>query len=183
MSDDETRGPAPSAADGPLSRDFERRTFSDRERAVIRPLAEAVFYDESDRDLSDRFDWLVPEVDRLVSATSWRVRLAYRITLSLLSIAPFLVSLRFCRLSTRPVTERAALLARLDHHPIGVLRLLLVPWKTALAFVYYEHPAALAETGYDDTCATGAPRRPGILGVVPLAEVTSRRSHAHGGPT
>lgn len=174
MSSDESGGHTPAVAIGPASRDFERRTFSDRERDAIRALAEAVFHDGTGRDIDDRIAWLLPEVDRLVSATSTRVRLAYRATLWLLSWAPFFVSLRLARLSGCTIEERISFLQRLDHHPIGLFRLLLVPWKTALAFVYYEHPEALAETGYDDTCATGAPRRPGILGVIPRERLTAR---------
>lgn len=95
-----------------------------------------------------RLDAHVEDVDRYVSAASSPIRLGLRFALVVLQVMPLLLLLRAARLSSLPVDDRVALLARLERSTFAPLSLAFIGWRTVMTLVFYEDAGELARIGY-----------------------------------
>ncbi|MBI2374243.1 MAG: hypothetical protein HYV07_09600 [Deltaproteobacteria bacterium] len=107
-------------------------------------LASALF-DPGSGIPAGRLDWTLEEVDQLSIASGLKTRTLFFVTLFLVENLTFLFG-HPAKLSDLEPAARLEYLRRLDASSLAAL--LALP-KALLALVYFEHPDALAETGYD----------------------------------
>lgn len=123
----------------------------------LRTVAEAVFATRSGPPPAERLDWLVLELEDFLARAGSQTRLTLRLALFALSVLAPLMVLRFTSLSRMPVTERARAIGRLEHSSLGSPVLAV---KALLCVLYYEHPDAAAEIGFDGQCLVPGPGGP-----------------------
>jgi hypothetical protein len=128
-----------------------RNGLSARTRADARAFAEA-FFARSDEPLpSDRLDHFERELSDFFGHVRGRARLLFLACLFTATWgAPLLGGRAFARLSSLSIAERLEVLERLEHFPIAQLALYAL--KAITSLVYYEHPDARAELGWDQRC-------------------------------
>jgi hypothetical protein len=110
----------------------------------IRALAESLF-DRGQGVPEARVAWMIDDLGDFLARAGGKTRTFFLITVMLLEWLPFLFG-RFSRLSRLRVEKRVECLERLD---ASFLAPLIALPKAMLGLVYYEHPEALLETGYD----------------------------------
>lgn len=118
---------------------------------AIRALALGLF-DGGDGIPRERLDWVLQDLEGFLGHAGPRTRGLFVVVMAVIEWLPPLLSLNLRRLSRLGPTERAHFLERLETSRFAIL--LALP-KAALSLTYYEHPEALAETGYDGTCLHG----------------------------
>lgn len=95
-----------------------------------------------------RLDWLLADLGDFLDGTGAKTKGAFLLTLMIIELLLPLVLLgaprRFSRLSQE---RRERLLKKMEEGPFALI--LALP-KAMTCLVYYEHPDALAETGYDE---------------------------------
>ena len=118
---------------------------------AVRALAEALFATEAGPPPPDRLDWLTGEFDDFLGHAGTRTRLVMRLSLFAVScLAPLRLSpWRWPPLHALPLAERIEALDRLEKSR-AVLPLLAL--KAILSVLYYEHPDAAREIGFDGAC-------------------------------
>lgn len=121
------------------------KTLNHRQITVARAVAGAFFDDGSGSLPQERLDFAMRELRRVVSRAGYQTRLAFRFACLAIQFAPFLLG-RLRRFSRLELPARQTLLRKLEP---GLLGLVVVLFKNTLSIVYFEHPDALAETGYD----------------------------------
>lgn len=107
-------------------------------------LAEALF-DRGAGVPADRLEWVLADLGDFLGRAGHKTRTFFLITLALVEWLPLFMG-RFGRMSRLSPAARVDYLSRLDASPLAPL--LALP-KAMVSLVYYEHPEALAETGYD----------------------------------
>jgi hypothetical protein len=132
-----------------------RAHLSVGQRKVVRAIAEALFFDGENHVPAHRLDWLVGDVDDYFSAISETTQAAIRMGLWVVQRSPMLLSGRLKTLSALTIDERLEYLHRLESTRATPLLMLFVVIKVMLAAVYFEHPEALAETGFDGMAMKG----------------------------
>jgi len=121
-----------------------------RSLRTARAVAEALFSSEQGPPPHARLDWLTRDVDDFVAHAGSRARLLFRLSLFVVAlVAPLLIG-RLTRLSRLTVDERAEALDRFERSPVGPA---LLAVKAILCVLYYEHPDAAREIGFDGSCA------------------------------
>jgi hypothetical protein len=126
----------------------DRTTLSERDRVVVRAVAEAMF---SGVPLDGaRLDEHVTEVDRFVSAASRSLRFGLRVMLLLVRFAPLFLLFRARPLERLTVDERLVVLDRLERSHVLALSLAFVGWRTVMTILFYEDPRELAAIGYTE---------------------------------
>lgn len=123
----------------------------------LRTVAEAVFATASGPPPAERLDWLALELEDFLARAGSQTRLTLRLALFALSILAPLMVLRFTSLSRLPVGERARAIGRLEHSSLGSPVLAV---KALLCVLYYEHPDASEEIGFDGQCLVPGPGGP-----------------------
>lgn len=119
--------------------------------ASIEALAEALFSTEAGPPPRARLEWLSREMDDFLARAGARSRFVFRMSLFVVSaIAPLLVG-RFSTLRALPIADRTAALEKMER---GRLALPLLAVKAMLCILYYEHPDAAEEIGFDGACLT-----------------------------
>lgn len=99
--------------------------------------------------------WFVDDLDDFVAHLNLRARLLFRACLFTATwLAPLAIG-RFAALASLPLTQRIAALDALERTPLS---LALFGARAIVSLVYYEHPDAAAELGWDRQCL-GAVRR------------------------
>jgi hypothetical protein len=147
----------PSSTLTALPRPAEVPSFSDRPhfpRAIraARGIAEALFSSGGAPARPERVQWLMTELDLTLLQGGWRVGGGYRLMISTVSwLAPLMV-LRPRPLWRLGVSERVHALRRLERSPLASVFLAV---KALLCLIYYEHPEAIRETGYELACHRG----------------------------
>lgn len=127
--------------------DYRRTTLAPRHRRVVRALAEALFSHESGAPAT-RFDDLVVEVDRVISAPSKTLRFGLvRMLDAIWLLPPFLVG-RFRVFDELSLADRVRMLEAMERSRFAVATLVFVAWKTVLTMLFFEQPEELAATGY-----------------------------------
>jgi hypothetical protein len=120
-----------------------------RMRKATWAVAEALFTTDAGPPPAERLDWLVDDLDHFLAHAGPRARLIYRLCLLAISaLAPLLVWRLppFRRLSS---ARRMEALERLERSPLGIT---VFGCKMLLCIVYYEHPDAAREVGFDGRC-------------------------------
>jgi choline dehydrogenase-like flavoprotein len=119
-------------------------------RATVRAavaIAEALFSRDSQPPETERLAWIEREIEDFL-ARSARARLALSLLVWIVSfVAPLLVG-RVRRLGSLPLDVRVRALVRLERRFAEPL----LAVKAILCLIYYEHPDAAREVGYDGHC-------------------------------
>lgn len=115
-------------------------------------------YDRGGGVPRDRLAWAVAEADDFLAHAGPRTTLFFALAMLAVEWGPVLMSAGLGRMSRLTPERRRAYLERLDRSNLAIL--LALP-KALLSLVYYEHPEALAETGYDGACLV-PPARQGL---------------------
>jgi hypothetical protein len=127
-------------------------------RATMRALvaiAEAVFSRNGAPPASERLSWIEREMEDFLARAGFRSRLMFSFMVWLTTLIAPLLSGRFTLLYGLPLAERVRaveLLERRFSEP-------LLAVKALLCLVYYEHPDAARDVGFDGECLL--PRRSG----------------------
>jgi hypothetical protein len=117
-----------------------------------RSIAEAVFMHEDGPAPAERIDWLALELEDFLARSGANTRVVFRLSLLSVSILAPLAIGRVTSLGKLPLAERARALSRLeDRFGPPVLAV-----KGLLCVLYYEHPDAAREVGFDGSCLTGS---------------------------
>lgn len=137
------------AISGPLRQKDGSSIVGRRFLTELRAVAEAVFSTERGAPPRERVDWLMLEMEdflaRAGARTRWVIRLAL---LSVTLLAPLFAG-HLPPIRRLPVRERARALTLLERSRFGAPVLAV---KALLCVLYYEHPDAAREVGFDGQC-------------------------------
>lgn len=123
-------------------------------RAAARAVAETLFTSEQGPPSDERLDWVVDELDDFLKHSGERARMIFRLCLlGIETTAPVLVGKPppFHRLSAEDRTR--ALEAMEQNAAFG---LAVFGAKAPLCILYYEHPDAAVEVGFEGECLVEA---------------------------
>ncbi len=142
-------------------------SLSPRSLDVAAAVAEALF-DRGARGRvpPERLAFLRAELASYARSIGPQTSLALRAALLVAQLAPLALGPRRARLTSLPPDERGHALEALERSRLGLVVVLL---KVTLTMLYFEHPAALAETGYDAQGLRGPAFAPGASPLLPLA--------------
>jgi hypothetical protein len=117
---------------------------------TARALAEALFADENGPPPRERLDYLESDLGDFFGHISARGRLIYTLALLALGwLGPLLIG-RFAHFTRLGLDERTHVLERVERSPLS---LALLAAKAMMCVVYFEHPDAAKEIGWDQECA------------------------------
>ncbi len=123
--------------------------LSDDARRVAVAIAGTLFARDEGAPPVDRLTWLGDDLDHFFAHAGTRSRSVFLLCITVLDLlAPLLIG-RFGRFSALPPEARAVALTRFEESPLA---LAFFGAKAALCIVWYEHPAAAREVGYDGLC-------------------------------
>jgi hypothetical protein len=130
-------------------------------RATLRALvaiAEAVFSRQEAPPAAERLAWIEREMEDFLARAGTRSRIMFSVMVWLTTLIAPLLSKRFVPLYLLPLGERVRALALLERRFSEPL----LAVKALLCLVYYEHPDAAREVGFDGECLlpTRAGERP-----------------------
>lgn len=134
-------GSAPTLA----SPDFVRSPLRERERDVVRAIADALLAGDAG---ADRLGAIAREVDLYVGSASTFARLGLRSLLFVLRLAPLLLLVAPRSLDRLELDARIALLARLERMRFAPLSLAFIAWRTIILLVAYDDAEELVRIGY-----------------------------------
>jgi hypothetical protein len=120
-------------------------TLSERALTILREVGRTLL-DDGRGVSEDRLDFVISELRDVFRYTGAKTRVAVWLSLYLVELCPPLVVGRLSRFTRLSPADRLRCLERLE---TGRLWMIFVPLKLFVCVVYYEHPAALAETGCD----------------------------------
>lgn len=133
----------------PLRHASGRRIVSERFVGALCAMAEAVFSTEAGPPDAERIAWLSLEIEDLLARSGARTRWLLRVAVFVVGLlAPLFVG-RLPPLGRLEVRERARALKRLETSSFGAPVLAV---KALLCVLYYEHPQAALEVGFDGAC-------------------------------
>lgn len=116
---------------------------------AARLVSEAMFSTESGPPPAERLDWMEAELSDFFAHVTLRARLLFRACLATVYLlAPLLIG-RLRTMAGLTVEERIDALHALERTPLS---LALLGMKAILCIVYYEHPDAALEIGWDQEC-------------------------------
>lgn len=125
------------------------RGLSSGQRTVALALAETLFSTDAGPPPADRLQWLADDLDDFFAHSGARSRSVFVLCVTAIDlVAPLFVG-RLGRFSKLTLAERFAALTRFEASPMG---LAFFGAKAALCIVWYEHPAAAREVGFDGNC-------------------------------
>lgn len=114
-----------------------------------RLVAEALFCDEDGPPPAARLDWLETDLGDFFGHVSRRARLIFWVCLtSTYVVGPLLLG-RLATFAGLSVADRVRAIERLERSPLSIA---LLGAKAILSFVYFEHPDAAREIGWDQEC-------------------------------
>jgi hypothetical protein len=138
---------------GPLRHENGRPIVSHRALHRLRAVAEAVFSTEHGAPPAERIDWLMAELEDFLARAGGRTRLVLKLAALAVNVLAPLVAGHLPPLGRLPLRERARALTLLERGRFGAPVLAI---KALLCVLYYEHPDAAREVGFDGDCS-GAP--------------------------
>jgi hypothetical protein len=150
--------PAPDALAraSPTRREVGRPVVGAATLGRIRLIAESLFSTEAGPPSLDRLDWLVHEMDDFLGRSGTQTRWTFSIMVFVVTaLAPLFIG----RLRTLPHVERPDRVAALQAMERRFGEPLLAV-KAILCLVYYEHPDAAREIGFDGACLLPKPEEP-----------------------
>ena len=148
-----SRIPDPLVIDGYSVR-AEQPGFTDAERRDARDFAEAFFSRDGSSPPADRLAWFVADMDDFLGHLAPRARRLWKTCLAtVVRGAPLLVG-HVGKLGELPIDRRIEALERFERSPFA---LALFAVKALTSLVYYEHPDAAAEIGWDRGCRGRTP--------------------------
>ena len=100
----------------------------------------------------ERLDWMLHDADDFLRAAGPKTSALFVGVMTALEGLPVAFGEGPHRFSKLDPSARARFLERLDSSRLSML--IALP-KAVLGLVYYEHPDAAAQTGYDGTCMLG----------------------------
>lgn len=128
------------------------RGMSDAARRDVRAFAEAFFSTDFDPPPAERMDWFVDDLDDFIGRLNPRARGLFHLVMAVPTyVAPLFVR-HVGRLADLPVRARVEALEALEHSSLGMP---LFAAKAMTSLVYYEHPDAAREIGWDQRCKGG----------------------------
>ena len=119
---------------------------------AIAAVAQAIFAKSNGPPPQERVDWLVSELDDFLARSGAKARWLFRLSLLAVSVLAPLFLFRFVPLRALPLEERSHALDKMESSRFA-LPLLAV--KAMLCIIYYEHPDAAREIGFDGICLSG----------------------------
>ncbi len=136
-----------------------------------RAFAEAFFSRDGEPVAGDRLDVFERELSDFFGHVGGRARLLFLACLATATWgAPILHGRAFTRLGSLSIADRIEALEAMERVPVAQLALFAM--KALTSFIYYEHPDAAAELGWDQRCL-GNKSLPVIsAGVVRFADAT-----------
>jgi hypothetical protein len=127
--------------------------LSPRTLRAARAVAEALFSTHAGPPPAERLEYLTRDLADFYGHVTLRARLVFRACIATVSwIAPLLIG-ELKPLGRLPVPDRVRALERLEASPLS---LALLGAKAILSLVYYEHPDAAREIGWDQRPKLGA---------------------------
>ena len=114
-------------------------------------MAEAIFYGPGGPPSADRLRWLVQEADDFLARAGARTRILILLSAWLVNLFSPWAIFRFRPLRRLPLGERVRALTRLERSALSAPLLAI---KALLSLLYYEHPDAAREVGFDGQCLT-----------------------------
>ncbi len=115
-----------------------------------RHIAEALFSTEDGPPPPARLDWMEKDLGDFFGHANWRAAALFRACVFTVTwLAPVLFA-RLPPLGRLAIPERVEAIERFEGLPVTVLTVLAV--KAILSLIYYEHPDAAAEIGWDQEC-------------------------------
>lgn len=112
----------------------------------LHALASVLFATPAGAPPTERLNWTVYQVADLLAKVKGRGALVYRVSLVVVAWFAPLMIFRLPTLGRLSFEERVRALHRFEKSPLG---LMLFAIKAMLCIVYYEHPDAAAEIGFD----------------------------------
>jgi alkanesulfonate monooxygenase SsuD/methylene tetrahydromethanopterin reductase-like flavin-dependent oxidoreductase (luciferase family) len=123
--------------------------LSPHARAVALALAETLFSTGSGPPSVERLTWLGDDLDHFFAHAGGRARAVFLLCITAIErVAPLFVG-HIGRFSSMPRERRHIALTRFEASPAG---LAFFGAKAALCIVWYEHPEAAREVGFDGLC-------------------------------
>lgn len=123
------------------------KSLSLRQLRIARSLAATLFDDGTGTGVpSERLDFAMVELSGYAARVGRLTRAALSFAFTVLQFAPFLLFGVFRKFTSGSTELRQRCLGKLERTRFGLVLVLL---KTVLSMVYFEHPDALASTGYD----------------------------------
>ena len=127
-------------------REVSEHGLSPRALGAARALAEAIFATDAGPPPSDRVAWLSAELDDFFARVGTKSRWLFLLSLFAVSVVAPLLVRRASPLRALPLDVRTDALERMER---GRLALPLLAVKAMLCVMYYEHPDAAREIGFD----------------------------------
>lgn len=121
---------------------------------AARALAEAIFSTADGPPPGERLDWLVRELDDFLGHAGARARILLWLSVLAVSWLAPLLTFRLLPLRFLALPTRIAALERLERSRAAMP---LLATKAVLSVLYYEHPDAAREVGFDGKCLKAAP--------------------------
>lgn len=118
-------------------------------RAVAVAIAETLFTSAKGPPSAERLQWLGDDLDHFFAHAGGRSRGVFVLCITAIDLIAPLFIRRVGRFSKLRSDERSEALARFEASPAG---LAFFGAKAALCIVWYEHPAAAREIGFDGLC-------------------------------
>jgi hypothetical protein len=122
-------------------------------RDAISAIAEALFSTEAGPPPAERIAWLTNDLEDFLDRAGGRSRFVFLLSVLAVSVLAPLLAGRLRSLRAMPVATRIDALDRMERSRMS-LPLLAV--KALLCLVYYEHPDAAREVGFDGRCLLGS---------------------------
>jgi len=126
-----------------------RSYLSQRTLRALHAIAEAMFSTDAGPPPAERLAWLLAEAEDFLARAGARTRFVVGLMVLVVSLAAPILSLRAPPLARLPLAERVRVLRRLEDSGLSGP---LFAVKALLSILYYEHPDAAREVGFDGAC-------------------------------
>lgn len=141
-----------ASQDGPLVRANGRPFVGPRAMGNIRALASAIFATGDGPPSVQRLDWLCTEVEDFLARIG-PARRTFSLGLFALSVMTPIVAGRLTPMAKLPLPDLVLALTKIERSPAAGI---VLGMKMLLCILYYEHPGAARDVGFDGRCLVDA---------------------------
>jgi hypothetical protein len=141
--------PAVAVLAEPLREPGGASIVSARTLVTLRAVAEALFATSTGPPSAERIDWLLLEIEDFLARAGPRTRLVLGVAVFAVNLLAPLLVLRLTPLRRLTLGERVHALQNLENSRLAAP---LFAVKALLSLIYYEHPEAAREVGFDGAC-------------------------------